>query len=769
MKIRRVLIYLFSVFLFSNLFAAEIVCRATVLDATTRQPIVGANVYSSGIGTVTDETGAFELTVSVEAEITISYIGYQIIIIPASDCMGEVRLEPSVLPGQAVTVSATRAVAGVSPVAFSTLTAAEIQTRYTVEDVPLVLAQEPGVYAYSESGNGTGYSYVSIRGFDQSRIAVLLDGVPLNDNESHQVYWVDHGDILSDAEEVQIQRGIGNSLYGSSAFGGSINVATVIASEQPTMQLQYGQGSYNTRKMSLKGQSGPLADGSVFLTARYSEVTSDGYRENHTSLQRALSLGVEHRTGKLTNQFRTLIGYENTDLAWWGVYSDAIYDRQDRRASYETYTDDFLQQIYSLNTSYNIGDGMYLKNVAYLVRGSGYYEIAKDDCDFYSYNLDIYDEHPDSTEQELTTDLLRRKWIVNAYYGLVPTFTLERKILRLDAGGELRIYSGDHFGEVTDFSEKSLSTTIGNGWYKYYQYYGRKTLLTGFVHFMFNPVKPLRLVADLQLQSIYWSLDQEKIGHAAGHQLNADWGFISPRLGAVYTLTDKVSVFANYGRAHKEPADNLIIEADDMFSEPVLAAVELIDDYELGADFQGQVIHGSVNWYRINYKNEQLKNIDVEQEGEYSYYTADGTIHQGLEYELSVTAAAYLKFGLNGSINNHHFIGGNEKPLPGVPETLLNIWGQVAVGKNLQIFSSLRYVGRQYLAAASGLVSAESIPAFSIIDIGASWQLGRFSLTGKINNLFDELYITNGYDWDGWLYYWPGAARNGYLSVSVDI
>ena len=88
----------------------------------------------------------------------------------------------------------------------------------------MVLSTEPGVWAYSESGNGTGYSYASIRGFDQSRIAVLFDGVPMNDNESHQVYWVDHGDLLADTKDIQIQRGIGTSLYGSSSFGGSINV-----------------------------------------------------------------------------------------------------------------------------------------------------------------------------------------------------------------------------------------------------------------------------------------------------------------------------------------------------------------------------------------------------------------------------------------------------------------------------------------------------------------------------------------------------------------
>ena len=103
-----------------------------------------------------------------------------------------------------VEVTANRVIAGVTPVASSNLSVEEIQNHYSIEDVPMVLSTEPGVHAYSESGNGTGYSYVSIRGFDQSRISVMIDNVPLNDNESHQVYWVDHGDILADAFEVEI-------------------------------------------------------------------------------------------------------------------------------------------------------------------------------------------------------------------------------------------------------------------------------------------------------------------------------------------------------------------------------------------------------------------------------------------------------------------------------------------------------------------------------------------------------------------------------------
>ena len=231
------------------------------------------------------------------------------------------------LESDAITVNAMRAIAGVTPVSFSNLTAKEIETRYTVEDIPMILASEPGVWAYSESGNGTGYSYVSIRGFDQSRIGVMIDGVPLNDNESHQVYWVDHGDLLADASDVQIQRGIGNSLYGSSAFGGSINVNTQIASDKREIKVSYGSGDWNTSKTSLRYRSGKDLGEDLSLTIRTSQVESDGYRENHNSKQKGMFFGLEHRGEKFTNKFRAHLGYENTQLLWDGIHINDINDR----------------------------------------------------------------------------------------------------------------------------------------------------------------------------------------------------------------------------------------------------------------------------------------------------------------------------------------------------------------------------------------------------------------------------------------------------------
>ena len=244
--------------------------------------------------------------------------------------------------------------------------------------------------------------------------------------------------------------------------------------------------------------------------------------------------------------------------------------------------------------------------------------MAKSGQDFYSYNLDINNEYTDSQEQNMSTDLLRRKWIDNNYFGVVPTITWNNNELRADVGGEIRFYTGDHYGEVSQFSNANLSAHFGDKWHRYYRYVGKKNSITAFAHFVWQPEgQPFMLMADFQNQHHKWTLDQETIGHAAGHQLNADWNFFNPRMGMMWEISDSMHVFVNWGKAQKEPADNQIIAADDMWSQPVMAAAEVITDLEWGIDFTFGKGRARFNGYHIKYLNEQLKNIDVEQEGEY--------------------------------------------------------------------------------------------------------------------------------------------------------
>ena len=763
-----IILILFHFSVFSLALGQFIMVSGHIYNSVTNKPISGANIIIGNIGTTTDEFGGFTINTNNNSRIKIVMIGYESKTIDYIFNKSEIYLKPVALKGIPIEVVANRVIPGVTPVAHSNLTSRDIAAHYSVEDVPMVLSTEPGIHAYSESGNGTGYSYVSIRGFDQSRIAVMLDNVPLNDNESHQVYWVDHGDILSDASDVEIQRGIGNSLYGATAFGGSINIQTKIANPYEKLTIGGLLGSYNTYKGRIQYSSGNRFGKHWSLTSRISSIKSDGYRDNSKSNQVAINLGVEHRTEKMTNQFRALLGKEISHLQWDGINKDMLTSRELRRGKMDwtvPFIDDFFQQIYSLNTRINLGNHVSLHNVAYAVLGSGFYEVEKFGKDYYSYNLDIHNEFTDEQELAMEADFLRRKWIQNTYYGIVPTITFNYGNIRTDFGIETRIYAGKHFGEVLNVFDSVLRFKLPNE-YRYYEYLGEKNSLTTFGHLIYSFPIGLHLVGDLQMQKHDWSLDQELIGHAKGHQLNATWSFLNPRYGFSYDLSNNISIFGNYGTAEKEPSDSQIIEADDMWSEPREVASEKIFDKEAGINFLYNDKFLKINLYRIDYQNEILSDIYDFTDGEFDVRSADKTRHEGIEIEGGWEVNNSLAIRFNGAWSQNRFLGGDNvgKTLTNVPEKLANVSIEFSPKKVYGFMLYGKYVGNQYIDESN--TPDLAIDPYYIINLSGWLQIDQVRVTARINNMLDTLYATYGYNYYGG-YYWPGATRN--ISLAFDM
>ena len=768
----RKLFFTILIFLgqFSTVYCESFVVSGHIYDSNTNKPINGANIIIGNIGTTSDEFGGFSLNVTSQSKIRILMIGYKPRTIGFTTETFDIYLIPKALKGIPVEVAATRVIPGITPVAYSNLSAREVAAHYSVEDVPMILSTEPGIHAYSESGNGTGYSYVSIRGFDQSRIAVMLDNVPLNDNESHQVYWVDHGDILSDASDVEIQRGIGNSLYGAAAFGGSINIQTKIANPYEKLSVGGLMGSFGTYKGRIQYSSGERFGKRWSITSRLSSVKSNGYRDYSNSEQTAFSLGIEHRAAKITNQFRVLLGKEISQLQWDGISKEMLANRNLRIGKMDwtvPFIDDFFQQIYSLNTRYNFNSHITFRNVAYLVMGSGFYEVEKFGQDYYSYNLDIKNEFNDEQELGLEVDFLRRKWIQNKYYGVVPTLTVNYNNFRMDLGFESRIYSGNHFGEVLDVYDPVLRAKLPKE-YRYYEYLGVKNSLTAFGHIVYSLPIGLHLVGDVQLQQHDWWLDQKAIGHAKGYDLSASWSFMNPRFGASFDISDNISIFGNYGTAEKEPSDNQIIEADDVWSEPNEVASEKIIDNEAGINLLFRDKYLKINLYRIDYFNEILSDIYDFTEGKFDVNSADKTRHEGIEIEGGWKINQALAIRFNGAWSKNRIKSGNftGKALTNVPEKLANVTIDYSPGQIYGFMLYGKYVGEQFIDDNN--TQDLAIDPYLIFNLSGWLQIDQIRVTARVNNLFDTLYATYGYNYYGG-YYWPGATRNISLAVEVQI
>ncbi|HZI89424.1 MAG TPA: TonB-dependent receptor plug domain-containing protein, partial [Candidatus Polarisedimenticolia bacterium] len=359
-----------------------------MVDARTGEPVPEARIRVLAPRveeTVTDRAGAFELELLAQpVELEASRQGYepQRITVAISDTVITVSLQPHAIPVASVEVTTTRAVDRKSAVAFTDLSRPAIQEKYWAQDVPMLLAETPGVYAYSDAGNGIGYSYVKVRGFPQRRVAVTINGIPLNDPETHEVYWVDHPDLLSSAQSLQVQRGVGSALYGASAVGGSVNLETLTIPTERRIAVEAGGGTYDTKRLSLQYESG-LLDGRYAVAGRYSRIESQGYRELSWSRLWSYYFTAARIDPRVTTRVNFYGGPERLHLAYYGVdrsYLDGLITgdaKEDRRLNplnWRNETDNFFEPHYELIQNVKLSDRAALTSSAFYFPGNGYYD-----------------------------------------------------------------------------------------------------------------------------------------------------------------------------------------------------------------------------------------------------------------------------------------------------------------------------------------------------------------------------------------------------------
>ncbi len=688
--------------------------------------------------------------------------------------------------------------------------------RYSYgQDLPMVLSSVPSVYAWSDAGNGFGYTYLRIRGFYQDRLGILVNGVPLNDPEAHQVYWVDHGDILASASQVQVQRGVGTNLFGASSFGGSVNVLTSPTSIEPGVHLATGYGTFTdaditspTRAFRAIVASGPVLEGRAAFSARYSRQRSGGYRRASDADLESVALSALYRSGSVSHKVDVLSGSEVTRFAWDGLPRDVLSDRDARRDNvydvYDNNVDDFRQTITSITTDVEVGDGISLSNTAYYVDGEGFYEQYQTDEPFFDYGFAPIDVDGETVD---TTDLVRRRWLDNFYWGMLPQARLPLAGGDLTVGLGLRRYESDHFGEVV-WTDQNVDAEALD---RYYDYDTSKTSVEAYARLAQRLGSRTRVTGAIQYQGHRYDVDQTAIKNFRGYEFSADHDFVSPRLGVRHRLDGGLSVFGSVSLARREPSSSDYMDEDDPSAVPAYADVsddvitglddpivdpEKVLDLELGAEVVRESWNASVTLYDLEFRGELIP-IDggrIQEEGRLARANADRTRHQGLEIAARVEPRDDVLVGGNVTFARHRYVdheifaywlddyaGGllrlDGNTVPRNPEILGNLYAEVRRGA-WTFGAQAQHVGKQYVESEN--VESLAIDAFTLVNttigvnLGRALDLGRpFELELRVINVFDTLHETFGYAYyDGSppapeAFYWPGATRSVFLGLET--
>ncbi len=801
--------------LFLTLMAAALPATALdlhgeLLDAESGAAIADVSVLLPGadIETSSDAEGRFTLTELPDTpfNIVLSHLGYEVrvILVDPDELAGGslvLDLTPTYYRGEKVVATASRYGPDIH-LTSSNITRDEIRATAGAKDLPLLLEATPGLHATSDAGNGVGYTYLKLRGFDQKRIGVMVNGIPLNDPEDHQVYWVDLPDLASSLEDIQVQRGVSNSLGGMSAIGGSVNFVTRQLSNQPGGELELATGSFGTTRQSLGWQSGLL--GGRFATAlRISHLESDGYRERSGSDQWSAFWSGRLIGEHSATQVNIYTGRETSRQAWYGIgEQQLIENRRHNPESYANAIDDFRQPHYELHHRWNLRDNLVLKSSLFWVHGEGFYENFKADRNAADFGLDRALGLADSVE----VDLIRRKNVEKDQYGIISKLIWEKGRSRMIAGGNWYDFHSRHKGDLLSVEGFDSGEILDLP--DYYGYTGDKQAWSVYLNEQFRLGFGFTALADLHFERKDYDFRQTLTGNFRGanrHGYGVDYNFFNPKGGLFWKspgepFGGELGLYAHYGIAHREPTDSELFDTwqgpDDLGVSPLFATAnpfymggelqyiywsdplvkeEKVKNYELGLSWRGQAVSFAANGYLMEFENEIVPYGTVNDEGAGVRGNADLTLHRGLEIAATVMLSELEIFGeLNGSHElklafsrswdkferftvygedgSSENLSGNA--IAGFPQHLGNLSLDSDYGA-LVTSLRLRSVGRRHLDN-SGLLE-RSIEGHQVVDVALTLRPGKLgfeSLSGarvdlKLYNALDVEYESSGY-YDAW-------------------
>ena len=579
-------------------------------------PLSGATVRveNTYIATFTDQDGNFRLRnlPSDTYKISLSYIGYKKeskTIFLSDDLKLNFSMEPSSVMSEEVLVSATR-VKENSAYTATNLSEKEIEENNLGQDIPYLLQKTPSIITTSDAGAGVGYTGMRIRGIDQNRINVTINGIPVNDAESHGAFWINMPDLASSLENVQVQRGVGTSTNGAGAFGASINMQTSGYQAKPFAEVNNSFGSFNTRKHTAMFGSGLLNDKFAF-EGRLSRISSDGYVDRASSDLKSYFLSGGYYGRKSIIKAVVFGGDQKTYQSWYGTPESRVkgdtaamrkfaennwFSREQtenlfnsgRNYNYYTYynqTDNYKQQHYQLHFSHHFSQNLDANFSLHYTAGAGYYEDFLPNQKFNKYLLNDVYIGGDTISK---TDLVRQKWLDNDFYGF--TYSVMYKPvsnLKLTFGGGYNRYEGDHFGHVIWAEHTSNSFPDKN----FYFNLGEKQDFNTFLKAEYEISRSLHLFADAQFRNINYEVNGTDDDQTLLN-INENYQFLNPKIGANYALNSSNSIYGFLGIAHREPnRTDIIDKPDDVEMKP-----EQLKNLELGYQLKKKKFYASLNF-----------------------------------------------------------------------------------------------------------------------------------------------------------------------------
>ena len=519
----------------------------------------------------------------------------------------------------------------------------------TGQNLPYLLTTTPGLQVTSDDGLGIGYTYFRVRGTDHTRINMTVNEVPLNDQESQTVFWVNMTDMSSSISQVDVQRGVGTSTSGS-AFGASLNMQTNMLDSISHLTVAFNGGMYNTFREMINLHA--AISNRWMMNARFTKVNSDGFLYRTNSDLYSYYGDIGWYGAKTQVILRAFGGAEKTGMGWEGVDYKTAYgiDGADRRYNpageytvpdsqgndsvvyYPNQTDNYAQQHAQLVINHRFTQRWSLTATLHYTHGAGYYEQYKKKE--YSYwglpdagkSYGMYQKHLD-----------------NHFAGFLISAKYISEPVDVQIGAAANNYLGKHWGQL-----EYLATPAAQVLPIHYEYYRNRankidanTYAKANWRVIHRPQEQLAIYGDLQYRFVRYTLSGINDETMTSLPLSVDYHFFNPKAGLTYQNHGHL-LSASFAIANRDPSranykENIIYDPKTQTYLGDMPKAERLYDYELGYQYTHPRFSVGANLYFMDYDNQLVLT------GEYNDIGVMKTINVKDSYRMGIELTAGVK------------------------------------------------------------------------------------------------------------------------------
>lgn len=666
---------------------------------------------------------------------------------------------------------------------YSDLDKEEINQTNFGQNLPYLLQSTPSLVVTSDDGLGVGYTYFRVRGTDHTRINMTVNDVPLNDQESQTVFWVNMTDMASSLSQLIVQRGVGSSVNGSSAFGASVNMTTdgfkysqaerAASLRKPAeVTLQFNGGMYNTFREMVNADV--LLPKNFRFQARLSKVNSDGYLERAKSDLFSYYANIGYYGERRSVNLMAFGGKEKTYMAWDGVTADqmalnprynpaGLYVNADgEEVYYPNQTDNYWQQHFQLHYSERFNNYLTWNNTLHYTHGGGYYEQMKADKKYSDFGQSGF--YTDDDVFVKRSNFVRQKHLNNHFYGLVTALNLRTEPVDAMISGAVNNYNGHHWGQVWDDLYKTFDNV------EYYRNTGDKLDANVYAKVAWRAVnqaaRRLTIFGDLQYRFVDYRIDGINDEDLAPIPIHEKFNFFNPKAGVTY-YDHNHQVYFNFAVANREPSRKNYTEA----GVNDVPRPEHLRNYELGYQYADNRFHVGINLYYMKYKNQLVLTGKYSDTGAYLTRNVDNSYRTGAEFSVGVNMIKWFRWEANLTLSRNKIIDytdwidlydndwnwidqqevhfGNTTIAMSPSVTAANTFTFTYSGLQADIQTIV--VGKQYL---DNTMSEKAVlKPYTVTNLVLRYDLPLpekwpdISIMTQVNNIFNARYASNGGNW----------------------